>query len=78
MGVLVPIRALVMALVGWVGHHHVGDLTWTPRVIYDDDNGGGCVGSGWLGYQHTGDHLPIGCVDLSFEHARPQYRHEQT
>ena len=33
MGVLVPIRALVMALVGWVGHHHVGDLTWAPRRI---------------------------------------------
>ena len=33
MGVLVPIRALVMALVGRVGHHHVGDLTWAPRII---------------------------------------------
>ena len=33
MGVLVPIRAMVMALVGRVGHHHVGDLTWAPRII---------------------------------------------
>ena len=33
MGVLVPIRAVVMALVGWVGHYHVGDLTWAPRII---------------------------------------------
>ena len=33
MGVLVPIRAMVMALVGWVGHYHVGDLTWAPRRI---------------------------------------------
>ena len=33
MGVLVPIRTLVMALVGWLGHHHVGDLTWAPRII---------------------------------------------
>ena len=33
MGVLVPIRTLVMALVGRVGHHHVGDLTWAPRII---------------------------------------------
>ena len=33
MGVLVPIRPLVMALVGWIGHYHVGDLTWAPRII---------------------------------------------
>ena len=39
MGVLVPIRTLVMALVGRVGHHHVGDLTWAH-----DDNGGRCLG----------------------------------
>ena len=33
MGVLVPIRTLVMAVVGRVGHHHhVGDLTWAPRI----------------------------------------------
>ena len=29
MGVLVPIRTMV----GWVGHYHVGDLTWAPRII---------------------------------------------
>ena len=33
MGVLVPIRAMVMAVVGRVGHHHVGDLTWAPRIM---------------------------------------------
>ena len=33
MGVLVPIRALVMAVVGPVGHHHLGHLTWAPRIM---------------------------------------------
>ena len=33
MGVLVPIRALVMAVVGRVGHHHLGHLTWAPRIM---------------------------------------------
>ena len=74
MGVLVPIRTLVMALVGWIGHHHVGDLTWAPRIIIMMI----MVVAVWVGYQHTGDHSEGGCVGLSFELVRPHYLHEQT